>query len=57
MDKLAYSVEDAADLIGISRRTIYELIRTRELGSVKIGTRRLIRQADLVSYLESLEAA
>ncbi len=57
MSKLAYSVEEAADLIGISRRTIYELIRTGDLGSVKIGTRRLIRKTDLTQFLDDLEAA
>lgn len=55
--KLAFSVEEAADIIGISRRTIYELIRTGDLGSVKIGSRRLIRQSDITRFLDGLEAA
>lgn len=55
--KLAYSIEEAGYLIGISRRTLYELIRTGEIGSIKIRNRRLIRHTDLVQYLDELGAA
>ncbi|MEM8923795.1 MAG: helix-turn-helix domain-containing protein [Actinomycetota bacterium] len=55
--KLAYSVEEAAEALGISRRSIYELLRSGQLGSVKIGARRLIRRTDLDVFLGSLETA
>lgn len=55
--KLAYCVEEAGDMIGISRRSIYELIRSGQLGSVKIGSRRLIRHTDLERFLAELDDA
>ena len=53
--RLAYSVEEAAEAIGISPRQIYLLLRSGELGSVKIGKRRLIRLTDLTTFLASLD--
>lgn len=52
--RLAWSVEEAAEILGISRRTIYELLRAGTLRSVKIGSRRLIRQSDLEEFLLGL---
>jgi excisionase family DNA binding protein len=53
--KLAYSVQEAGELVGLSRRMLYELMRTGELGSVKVGKRRLIRHADLERFLAQLD--
>ena len=53
--RLAYSVDEAAALIGISRRSIYELLRSHQLGSIKIGSRRLIRHSDLERFLDDPE--
>jgi excisionase family DNA binding protein len=55
--RLAYSVDEAAGLLGLSRRSIYELLRDGQLGSVKIGSRRLIRHTDLELFLSQLEIA
>jgi excisionase family DNA binding protein len=55
--RLTLNVEEAARIIGISRRTMYELIRTGELCSVKIGSRRLIRHSDLEAFVQGLEGA
>ena len=41
------SVKEATTLLGIGRTKLYELINSREIESVKIGTRTLIRQASL----------
>jgi excisionase family DNA binding protein len=38
----------------VSRRLLYELLRSNALRSVKIGSRRLIRQADLERFLAEL---
>lgn len=40
-------VNDAADYLGISRATIYVLLREGALTKVKLGHRTLIRRADL----------
>ena len=55
--RLAYSVDEAAAMIGVSRRSIYELFRSGQLGSVKIGARRLIRRTDLDAFLDQPEPA
>lgn len=44
MDKLAYSIDEATELLGIGRSLLYELIAQGKLGSVKAGGRRLISQ-------------
>ena len=60
MEKLLLSPEEAADALGLSRTTVYDLMRLRLLGSVKIGRRRLIPAdacRDLVARLTAEDAA
>ena len=52
--KLLLSVEEAADLLGVSRTTVYDLLRTRTLGSVRIGRCRRISLDALQEYVERL---
>ena len=54
-DSLAYSVNEAADLIGVSRRTLYELIADRRLVSLKLRGRRLITRSALERLLAESE--
>lgn len=54
-ERLAYGVEDAAAMIGVSRRTCYELMTAGRLRSVKLGRRRLIRHSDLAAFVEALD--
>ncbi len=54
--KLLLSVEEAADLLGVSRTTVYDLLRTRTLGSVRIGRCRRISLDALRAYVERLPA-
>jgi excisionase family DNA binding protein len=54
-DALAYSVDEAAQLIGVSRRTIYELIAQRRLKSIKLRGRRLITRTALEQLLADAE--
>lgn len=42
MEKLLLSPEEAAEVLGVTRSTIYDLMRMRILASVKIGRRRLV---------------
>lgn len=54
---LALSLRDAgAALGGVSRSHIYTLTRSGQLPTVKVGGRRLVRVADLRSYLDRLAA-
>lgn len=54
-DALAYSVDEAAELIGVSRRTMYELIAQRRLNSIKLRGRRLITRSALEKLLADAE--
>jgi excisionase family DNA binding protein len=53
---LAVCVEEAAKLAGVGRTEIYRAIKQRELASLKVGKRRLVRVEALKRWLESLEA-
>jgi excisionase family DNA binding protein len=52
--KLLLSVEEAADLLGISRSTMYDLMRTRSISSVRIGRCRRIPLDVLREYVDRL---
>lgn len=52
LQRLAYSVAEAAAVIDISRSKLYELLGSGELQSIKIAGRRLIRHSDLLSLLK-----
>lgn len=47
-------VEQAADRLEISRAHTYELIRTGDLPSVKLGRSRRIRESDLMAFIARL---
>ncbi|MEO3876672.1 helix-turn-helix domain-containing protein [Nonomuraea sp. B12E4] len=51
----AYKVEQVAKLLNVGRDTIYGLIRSGQLKSVKIGKLRRITDQQLASFLASLE--
>jgi excisionase family DNA binding protein len=50
-ERLAYSPDEAAELLGISRELVHDLLRTGQLGSVKAGRRRLIARRHLEAFL------
>jgi excisionase family DNA binding protein len=57
---LLYRPEEAAQLLGVGRTMVFELIRTGRLRSVKLGGARRISPAalaDLVAALEREQAA
>ena len=45
------AVPEAAELLGISRELVHDLLRTGQLGSVKAGRRRLIARHHLDAFL------
>lgn len=47
----SYDVCEAAHILGISRSTLYLLIRDREIKPVKIRRRTRFREAELERYL------
>ncbi len=51
---LLYTVEEAAELLTISRWKVFDLIRTRELRSVKIGGLRRVPRSAIEEYISRL---
>ena len=56
MEKLAVSVKDGAQLIGLGRDMLYQLVLSGDIPSFKVGTRRLISVAALREYVEQRTA-
>ena len=56
MTKLSYSVQEAAEMIGCSPRTVHMLISNHELPAFTLSdkprSKRYISHADLVAYIE-----
>lgn len=42
MEKLVYSIQEAADLLGISKSYAYELVRKGAIPVLKLGKKRVI---------------
>jgi excisionase family DNA binding protein len=55
--KLLHSVPEAAELLGVKKSKLYGLLATGELGSVRVGSRRLIPATELQRFVESLGGA
>jgi excisionase family DNA binding protein len=51
----AYTVEQVAKMLNISRDKVYYLLRTRQLRSIKIGKSRRITDQHLAAFIASLE--
>ncbi len=47
LERMSYSISEAAAMIGLGRTTFYGLIKKGEIPVVKIGKRTLIRSSDL----------
>ena len=54
MEKLLLTPEEAAELLGVGRSRLYDLMRKRELRSVRIGKCRRVPVAALKAYVERL---
>ena len=49
---LAYNVPDAGRAIGVSKATIWRLIKAGELRTFKVGARTLIKTAVLLAFID-----
>jgi len=56
LTKLAYSIEEAAELLSLSRAHLYRLIDLQEIGSITIGRSRRITAKQLEDFVRRLEA-
>lgn len=50
--KLAYTVDEAAEMLSISRAQAYRLIDRGDLGSFKIGRSRRVSAEQLVDFVD-----
>jgi excisionase family DNA binding protein len=49
--RLAYSVDEAAQITGLSRDLLYDQMRTGRLSYLKVGRRRIITRQHLDAFL------
>ena len=52
MDKQAYSVAEAATTLGISKTTLYELIKVGQITTYSIGSKTLITAQALDDFVD-----
>ena len=50
-ERLAYSVDEAAALTGLSRELLYDQMRAGKLAYIKVGRRRIITRQHLEAFL------
>jgi excisionase family DNA binding protein len=50
-ERLAYSVDEAAALTGLSRELLYDQMRAGKLVYLKVGRRRIITRQHLEAFL------
>jgi len=54
--RLALSMDEAAEAVGVSRRGLYNLAERDGLRTIKLGGRRMVRVADLEAWLAAQPA-
>ena len=54
-EQKAISVDQAAQLLGLCKKSLYPYIHSGELASFRVGRRRLIRSDSLESFQKELE--
>ena len=53
MEKITYSVNEACKATSLGRTTLYNLINTGQLATIKQGRRRLITAHSIQAWLDS----
>ena len=56
-EQLLLTVAETSQLLGLSRSTVYELLYSGALQSVKIGASRRVRRVDLEAFVYQLDEA
>jgi hypothetical protein len=54
MDRIAYSLPEAARIAGVSRTRIFDAVRREELTIRKIGRSSIVIHDDLLAWIKSL---
>jgi excisionase family DNA binding protein len=53
-ERLCYSVDEAAQILGLSRNLLYDQMREGKLRYLKVGRRRLITRQNLEAFLAAM---
>ena len=56
MEKLLFTMEEAAEVLSVSRSTVYDLVRMRLLDTVLIGRSRRVPASALKELIDRLRA-
>ena len=51
---LALNVDQVMKALGLNRNTVYEMIRSGQLGSIRVGHKYIIPKDSLVALLQSV---
>lgn len=57
IEKVGYSVEETMQAMGLGRTTVYDLISSGALESIKVGRRRIIPADSIHAYFDAQRAA
>lgn len=57
LTKLAYSIAEFCQLVGLGRTGTFKEIRLQRLKAIKVGRRTLIPAAEVLAWLERMGAA
>lgn len=57
MEKVVYTVDEVAELLGISRPTAYENVKIGKIPSIKIGRRVLVPKSSFDKWLADTKTA
>jgi len=55
-EQTLHRIEKVAERFGISVRQVYRLVDSKELGSLKIGKRRLVSEESISKFIKRKEA-
>ena len=52
MEKLVYSIREAAEVLGVSKSYLYLLVKQKEIPSLQLGKRRVIPKTFLEQWIQ-----
>lgn len=52
MEKLVYSIREAAEVLGVSKSYLYLLVKQKEIPSLQLGKRRVIPKTYLEQWIQ-----
>jgi len=57
IEKMAYSIRETAEAIGLSPNTVYLLVQSKKLPAVKLGRKILISKLELSAWLANSQSS